>query len=582
MRLVIWAVLAMLLPVQAVAQQVSYRTELTGFEDSRLRDRIEEASRLVQLAEEPPASLVALRRRAENDVGRIQDVLRSEGYYAGEVAFDMAEQDEPVRVTVTVSPGPAFTLARFEIQLEPPPPRPVTLPELGIALGARARATAVVDAQARLLRALAEQGYPLAQVTDRRVVVDHATATMTVDLLVASGPLADFGAMAVQGLAGLDEDWVRNRQPWKTGERFSIGQIEEMRKRLITSRLFSSVKLATAAEVDETGQLPVTVDLTEANHRSIGASVTWSSTEGFGSEAFWEHRNLFGAAERLRTALVVSEIRTGTDVTFRRPDLLMADQDLVTSFVAEEQRTDAYVTRSVGGAAGFEWLLSPVWRASASTALERSFEERGQNVRNYTLVSFPLEARQDNTDDLLDPKRGNRFRVQLRPFVEALGGTAGFTSLDLQDSHYLQVSSSPRLILAGWGRIAAIRGASLDEVPANHRLYVGGGGSVRAYGFQRAGPIDEAGDPTGGLSALAFGAELRARVSETIGIVPFIEAGNAYGAKWPDDGLLWGAGLGLRYQTPIGPVRADVAMPINRRPGIDDSFQVYLSLGQAF
>lgn len=581
MRLIVWLLLiGFLHPVAAVAQAVPYRVELTGIEGD-LRDKAEAASRLIQLADEPPASMVSLIRRAEGDIERIDEVLRSEGYYSGQVAFTMDEGARPVQIALTVESGPAFTLTRFDVGYAPPVADP---PEIDIPVGERARAQAVVDAQAELLRALAEQGYPLAQVSDRRAVVDHATNTMTVDLVVDPGPLSAFGPVTISGLGRLNEEWVRNRLPWQPGERFSVNQMEELRKRLVASRLFSSVKLSTGSEVDAQGHLPIAIEVAEADRRSIGASVSWSSSEGVATEAFWEHRNLLGGAERLRTALVVGEIRTGVDAAFRNPDFLAADQDFLASAVVEEQRTDAYVTRTAGGSAGLEWLLSPVWRASVATAVERTFEERGTSVQSYTLLSFPLEARQDSTDDILDPSRGNRMTAQIRPFVEALGGTAGFTRLDLLDSHYLQVSDSPRLVLAGWGRLATIRGAGLPEVPANHRLYVGGGGSVRAYGFQLAGPVDDAGDPTGGLSALAFGAELRAKLTDTIGIVPFIEAGNAYTSPWPqpDNGLLWGAGLGLRYHTPIGPVRADVAVPLNPRDGLDDSFQVYLSLGQAF
>jgi translocation and assembly module TamA len=113
---------------------------------------------------------------------------------------------------------------------------------------------------------------------------------------------------------------------------------------------------------------------------------------------------------------------------------------------------------------------------------------------------------------------------------------------------------------------------------------MGGAGSVRAFGFQKAGPVDAAGDPTGGVSALGLGGELRFRASDTIGVVPFVEGGRAYASRLPDlsQTLFWGGGIGLRYITPIGPVRADVAVPVNRRSGVDDPFQIYLSLGQAF
>ena len=137
--------------------------------------------------------------------------------------------------------------------------------------------------------------------------------------------------------------------------------------------------------------------------------------------------------------------------------------------------------------------------------------------------------------------------------------------------------------LAGWGRIGSIFGDQSADIPATKRLYGGGGGSVRAFGYQMLGPLDASGDPLGGRSQLELGLELRGRITEKIGGVVFVEGGNVYEDPVPDLGeeFLWGAGVGLRYFTDLGPIRVDVALPVNPREE-DDDFQVYVSLGQAF
>ncbi|MCR6631677.1 MAG: autotransporter assembly complex protein TamA [Magnetospirillum sp.] len=584
----VWLACLLAAAFPAAAQEVPYTVAVTGAPSTDLADKLEAESRLVQAKDQPAPSVISLRHRAEADMDRLVEVLRSEGYYAGKTSFTLDETARPVAVAVTVDAGPRFRLEAFNVRMDhaagQPEPEPVPIADLGLGIGDPARAEAVVTAQAALLRALAEQGFALAKATERQVVVDHAAQTMRVEVVVASGPLCTFGPVTVNGLSRLDEGWVRRRIPWEPDEHFSLSAMESLRKRLVESRLFSSVKLSTAEAVDAEGRLPMTIDLREANRRSVGTGLSWASSEGFGARAFWEHRNLLGAAERLRGELTASQIRNAVDLTARVPDLGAVDQDGLAALTAEEQRTEAYNTRTLGGSVGMEWRLTPTWTVAASGAVERTFEERENRTRDYTLVSLPLEARHDNTDDLLDPSRGNRLRVQVRPFVEALGSTVGFTRFEIGDSHYLEVLNDPRIILAGWGHFGIITGAGLDSIPSDKRFYVGGGGSVRAYGYQMAGPVDDAGDPTGGLSALAFGGEIRVKVTDTIGVVPFIEAGSAYESRLPhpEDDLRWGAGLGLRYFTPVGPARLDVAVPLNRRRGIDDSFQVYLSLGQAF
>lgn len=584
MRIVVLLLLALAWPVAALAQPVEYRAEIAGI-DGGLRDKVMEQSRLIQSRDDPPSSLVALSRRAEADLGRIREVLRSEGHYAGTATFDIDEVAQPVIVRLTVDPGPVFALQSYDIQYAVPAghpiPTPVPLENLGLEIGQPAEAKPIVASRARLLNALADQGFPLATIGDNRNVVDHATATMRVEMGVETGPQARFGPVSITGLRDVKEKYIRRRLTWEQGDVFSVSRIEELRKRLVETRLFTSMRIDTGTEVDAQGQLPIAIALEEAKHRSIGFGANWSSDRGFSGEAFWEHRNVMDGGERLRAALVGGEVRSALDLTYREPDFRAADQNLLLAAMAEEQRTDAFNTRTLGASGGVEWSLNPTWTASVSLALERTFEEENDDSSDFTLVSVPLELRHDTTDDPLDPTRGNRLRTLIRPFVEP-PGTSGFTLFDVQDSQYLKLRNDPRLILAGWARAAIIRGASAQEVPADKRLYVGGGGSVRAFGYQMAGPVDAEEDPVGGLSALAFGTELRINVTDSIGIVPFVEAGRADSSKTPGGPLFWGGGLGLRYHTPVGPVRADIAVPFNPRSGIDDSYVVYLSLGQAF
>ena len=141
----------------------------------------------------------------------------------------------------------------------------------------------------------------------------------------------------------------------------------------------------------------------------------------------------------------------------------------------------------------------------------------------------------------------------------------------------------PVVLLALKGVVGTIGGANRDDVPADLRFYAGGGGSIRGYPYQKVGPLEDH-EPKGGRSLVEVSAEVRFKITEKIGLVAFLDGGNAFASSFPDPGetLRWGAGGGVRYYTPVGPLRLDVGVPLERREGIDDPYQVYISLGQAF
>jgi translocation and assembly module TamA len=201
----------------------------------------------------------------------------------------------------------------------------------------------------------------------------------------------------------------------------------------------------------------------------------------------------------------------------------------------------------------------------------------------FSLISLPGRFTWDTSDDLLDPTRGGRLNLRLAPFFDTFKGSLGFVKGYGSYSRYLKISKKPFLVLAGRAALGSIWGEERDSIPADERWYAGGGGSVRGFAYQFAGPLFD-GDPIGGRSLLELSFELRAKVTKKIGIVTFIDGGSAFKAEFPDfkEDLRWGGGVGVRYYTPIGPVRLDVAVPLNPREDIDDPFQIYISIGQAF
>lgn len=176
------------------------------------------------------------------------------------------------------------------------------------------------------------------------------------------------------------------------------------------------------------------------------------------------------------------------------------------------------------------------------------------------------------------------MRFATTPYVGWYQTSQLFVTSELSASAYYSLDKERRYVLAGRSKVGSLFGESRDTVPADKRYYAGGGNSIRGYPFQKVGPLDDGRDPIGGRSLLELSAELRARIWGNFGVVPFIDGGTVYDSVVPDlaDTIRWGAGLGLRYYTAIGPVRVDVATPLNPRNDVDDPVQFYISLGQSF
>ena len=568
---------------------VPYRVAIEGELTAALRSLLEQVSETRRLVDEPPASEVRLRRRAEADIPRLQQALRSRGYYDAEVDLRIESEATPARVVFEVERGPLYQLETVEIETGGEVPPGLDLPDrraLGLPEGAPAAARPIIDAQAELLRRIKGQGFALAEAGDRRVVVDHDRRTMDVTFRLEPGPQARFGPLTIEGLDDVERELVLRRIGWREGELVTPARLEEARRSLIDTGLFRGVAIELEEEPDPEARLPVTVRVTERKHRSVGIGVRYRSDEGPGGNVFLEHRNLFGQGESGEIEVDASGVGFRLGGAFRKPDFLRLDQALIAETEAALEDTDAFESTSIGASAGVERTFTEDLVGSLSLAfryveIDDKADDRGDET--FGLLSLPGRLAWDFSDDLLDPSSGGRLTIEEEPFVDVMGAGIAFNKALVQHTHYVQLLDDPRLIFAGRAAVGSIVGAEREDIPADERFFAGGGGSVRGFGFQKAGELDAEGDPIGGRSLLELAAEFRLNFTDTIGAVAFLDAGAAFEAMLPDfsEELRLGTGVGLRYFSPIGPIRFDVGFPINRRDS-DDAFQIYISLGQAF
>jgi translocation and assembly module TamA len=566
---------------RALAQGIPYEVEITGV-DGDLRDLIEESSRLLEAEDEPPAGLAGLNQRAESDVEDFQRVLRSEGYYGARITLDIDGEMRPARVTVGIAPGAQFQLTRCAIMVtaDVPEELPRDCPALDVAPGVPARSATVIEAEARLRRRFLERGYPDVAI-ERTVLVDHATSSMDVTYAVTPGPEVRLGSIMVSGQQRTDPAFLERLGTWVSRVRYDVRLIDTYRERLNGLDLFDSVTLTPRADDGELRAVDLLVH--ERAPRTIGGGLRYASDEGLGLIAYWEHRNFMGSAERLRADLGVAELAQSLTLTYALPHRPAVDQRLDFVAAALHEITDAY-TRSGGEISAA--LTTPITRylkAKFGAAFEVYEVEDANTVQRRTNIigSLPVDGTYDGTDSLLDPTEGERFLLRGTPVFGTSDGALLFLRVDGEASGYVSFGETNGTVLAGRIRFGTILGETVEAIPRDWRFYAGGGGSVRGFGYQRIGPLDEKNDPVGGRSLAEAGVELRQRVTETLGGVLFVEAGSVSRTLAGFEEPRYGAGIGVRYYTQFGPIRADIATPLNPRSG-DASVQLYISVGQAF
>ena len=276
-------------------------------------------------------------------------------------------------------------------------------------------------------------------------------------------------------------------------------------------------------------------------------------------------------------------------MTFRRSNAGKRDRTFEMKAEAFHNNYDAYSAYTGRLAARISRDSTPIWQkrhtyaygvellATAETDYDAETGDRKRNT--YYIAGVNGQLGFDTTDDLLNPTEGFRLTALVQPEATVNQGFNPYVRARIDGSTYYAVSDS--LVLAGRIRLGTIQGVGLYDIAPSRRLYAGGGGSVRGYAYQGLGEQAPDGKPVGGRSLNEASVEARYRFGN-YGVVAFVDAGQAYSETMPQfSDLRYGVGLGGRFYTNFGPIRLDVATPVNRRPG-EARINVYVSIGQAF
>ncbi|MDP3488951.1 autotransporter assembly complex family protein [Phenylobacterium sp.] len=563
---------------------------MSGELNSDLRERI---VRAIGESDRPVDNLFQARRRARDAAEDAIAVLRSEGYYAYAVEAEVREL-EPPRPVVAVTPGPRFLFADPQVQWTGAAPdedvRARGLEAMELAPGDPGRSAEVVAAEGRIVATVRSSGYADVSADPREVIVDHADDTVRPTFRIAAGDLVRLDGLILDTEGRTNPVWLDQLRPWREGDVYDPEDVAEFERRLLDTGVYDTVTVALSArdDVDEEGRRRVLVGLSDRPRRTLELGASYSTVEGFGVDSRWSRYNVLGRADTLALVARLSELdsRLGADLTL--PHWRRAAQTLHFNTGAYRNETDAYQETGVGVGADLRrrYGANSFVTVGASLDLSRNDEKEARTLsplgRDLIIAAVFGAVSLDRSNDRLDPTQGWRVDTRLEPTYITGDEALPYLEVSAQGAAYLPLDSQARTVIAGRLRVGSLVGGELPDIPASRRFYAGGGGSVRGYAFQAVGPRLADNTPRGGLSLVEVSLEARRKLTDRWGIVAFVDAGSVGDEMTPNgDNLSVGVGIGVRYDLGFGPIRADIAIPLDADKR-DGDFQIYLSIGQSF
>lgn len=570
--------------------EFSYRVEFKGIEDKEIICLLQSNSQLMNLIDSPPLSIAALKRRAKDDISNALTALQSLGFYNAHVDVKVDSDQKPALVTLAITTGPIYNFASFRIvpagTTSPCsyPFEEIDLEMLGIVIGEPALPSIIIEANETLQQKLEKEGYPLSKLIKREVIADEATKTIAVILHVDSGPLAIFGQTDITGDETIFPCFFERKIAWRAGEYYNPVSIARTISALEASNLFSSINITHDDAVQPDGTLPMHITVQEARHRSVGFGVGYATDLGPGFSAEWEHRNMRGMGDKLSCVANLWLIKQQGFVRYVRPDFCCPKQDLIWKAEVEHEITKGFREASASLSGTIERQLTDRLRISYGGMYTWLRNTHSNNNRSFNLIKAPMQLMWNGTNSLLDPTIGNTLHLKTTPALQVLAPCFAYTTHQLTTTAYLPLDCDHRFVLAGKAALGSIWGTSNHSIPPSERFYAGSDTLLRGYRYMTVSPLGFDHKPIGGRSLMVYSLEMRMRIKDPFGIVAFYDVGNVYAESLPQFGhkQLQSLGVGLRYHTPVGPLRLDIAFPLNPRRHLDSAFQIYFSIGQSF
>ncbi|HEU64964.1 MAG: Translocation and assembly module TamA [Candidatus Anoxychlamydiales bacterium] len=580
--------LAFILPIGIFA--LNYDVKFTGLKERNTLASIKRVSNLVILQERPPKTINALRFRANSDTDEILKVLHFYGFYDAKIDIDLEENKNIVLVNVLIMPGVRYTIKDVKIYTDCTDKKEmdiagISIKDLDLKINSALITQNILNAEKKLIFLLSNKGYPLAKVEKREVIIDQTHKNAFIEWCVDIGSFSLFGDTKINGLKSIDKSFIDKKIKWQQGQKYDSRKVIETQQNLLKTNLFSSVAILHEDKIDEKDELEMNLKLVESLHKYISTGVSYATIDGFGVSLSWANRNFRSQGELLAIDANVAQRLILGVATYKKPDFMRIDQNYIirseasrekipASYLAfiysMENRIDRKFSKRINGSFGFRAEYNEITHSA--------------NNGNFFLLSLPAFLKFSSANNLLNPTHGQTIIYRAQPFKNTINSSKYFFKQTLIYNLYIPLEKNRNFILAIRMTLGSIFGANVFDLPLT-KLFLGGSDDdLRGYKYRTVSPLDGNNDPIGGRSAIYFSFEPRIRLTEKIGLVPFTDLGVVSFKEVPSVNEKWfkSVGIGFRYFSFFGPIRLDVAFPLDRRRAIDPSFKIYVSVGQTF
>ena len=584
------------------AAPIAYSVHLNGVTGKNIVKEIKSSSKLFQSNKEAVSTSIALINMADKDQATIARILQNYGYLEAVVTPSIQQVDNAYNITFDVKRGARYTVENIVLlpseasnlnreQFEKISSR------LPFKKGEIINADKVLSAQGSIVSSLASFGYPFASIDSFEIRIDRKRHQASIFYYFQLKDLAYYGPVTILGdSAALKERYWPYYIRWSRDERFSKNKIEETQKALNATGVFSSVQVSYSEDLLNRDTLPITIEVREAEPKSIGIGAAFSTEFGVGGVFEWAHHNLSRKADELLFQTEIHEYIRKLMLQYSLPFYPFHDTSIVFSSEVESKVSESYESDNATAKTVLQSKIRKNLLVSAGIETEYLKEKVKSQVKPtidstyHLLLRFPVKLYWDLTNDLVNPDEGVRFRYFFAPTI-SFDPKKSFHKHRINLSFYYPFDFfSKKIVMAYQIQLNSIIGSSLVNIPISERIFFGGSDNLRGFKYESVSRLVN-NKPVGGLSGIIHTIELRQNLTNQLGAVVFCDTGQVYETTFPTTNrgkYLTSVGAGLVYSSLIGPLRLDLAIPLTRRKRfqsskfIDEPFQIYFSIDHAF